>query len=63
MKDSRSPREIPDPPPLSRPRYDICSWAVQIDRPSESPMKSRECLGHHRKGTPGTGNVYEVFIK
>ena len=19
---------------------------------------SRECLGHHRKGTPGTGNVY-----
>ena len=24
---------------------------------------SRECLGHHRKGTPGTGNAYQVFIK
>ena len=22
---------------------------------------SRECLGHHRKGTPGIGNVYETL--
>ena len=22
-----------------------------------------ECLGHHRKGTPGAGNVYLVLIK
>ena len=25
--------KVPPPPPLSRPRYDIFSWAVHIDRP------------------------------
>ena len=24
---------------------------------------SRECLGRHRKGTPGIGNVYKVYTK
>ena len=24
---------------------------------------SRECLGHHRKGTPRIGNVHQVFSK
>ena len=24
---------------------------------------SRGCLGHHKKGTPGIGNAYEVLIK
>ena len=31
--DQPSVPTIPHPPPLSRPRYDIFSWAVHIDRP------------------------------
>ena len=29
----------------------------------DEPSYSRECLGHHRMGTPGVGDCYQVLIK
>ena len=36
---------------------------IGLFRKFAKPPFSRECLGHHRKGTPGIGNCYYVLIK
>ena len=38
----------------------VMGWLLRPD-PRTRTVRSRECLGNHRKGTPGIGNADYVF--